>query len=105
MRDAGLHEYAKYAVAVAKHETANFRSKIFLEKKNAFGMKMPDLSGYKKYGSVYESASDFAGWLLRKKITSGLDISGFVGFMKMNGYFEDNYQSYLNGVKSWQRKI
>lgn len=98
MRDAGLHEYAKYAVAVAKHETANFRSKIFLEKKNAFGMKMPDLSGYKKYGSVYESASDFAGWLLRKKITSGLDVLGFVEFMKNNGYFQDDLNNYYNGV-------
>lgn len=103
MNDAGLGEYGKFAVAVSKHETANFTSEIFLNLNNAFGIKTNDLSGYRKYQSVYESAQDFARWLQRKNVPPGLSLKGLIYFMKSNGYFEDNLENYYNGAAAWLR--
>lgn len=103
MRAEGLSEYSSYAVAVAKHETGNFKSDLFLNKNNAFGFKLPSLIDYKAYPDVYSSARDFALWLKRKNIVSGLSLRGFVLFMKANNYFEDTFDNYYNGVKTWLR--
>lgn len=112
---SNLGDYAQYAPwieAMAKHETGNFKSRIFRELNNAFGMKnavrRPQLGRqaageeFRRYKDIDESVRDLIVYLDFVRFPKNLDtIDMFVRNLKKRKYFEDSYFNYLNGVKSW----
>jgi len=103
----------KIVNAIAKHETANFTSRVWKENNNAFGMKHPvkrvttstgaDFNNYAIYDSPDASIEDYVLWWdyhTRNGVTKETP-EDIVYFMKQKGYFEDSYENYLNGVKRW----
>lgn len=104
---------AKILTAQAAHETGNFTSIIFRENNNCFGMKLPkqrktlatgENRGHAVFSSIIDSVGDF--WLWYK--SAGLpdywnDIETYIKSLKMRGYFEDNQDNYLRGVKKFHK--
>jgi hypothetical protein len=104
-----------YILAQAKHETGNFTSFIYLRTNNMFGMGIPgsrnslrsgkfisrDGREYSKFKSVLDSAKDFRLYLENQNFPVPLTEAGYVWELKNRGYFEDSYNNYLKGVRSW----
>ena len=108
---------AKTIVAIAKHESANFKSKLFTQNKNPFGMTYPPKrdhtaigygvfsdNGNKrkfcKFTSTTSATKDFVLYLKHKGYP--LDIATpeeMVKLMKSKGYFEANATVYLRAIK------
>lgn len=108
---------AKIIVAVGKHESANFKSKLFTQNKNVFGMthppKRPTTSiGYSvfsdngnkrkfcKFSTTTSATKDFVLYLKARNYP--LDIQTpeeMVRVMKSKGYFEANATVYLRAIK------
>lgn len=108
---------ARIIVAVARHESANFTSKLFLQTKNVFGMTYPPkrtslATGYKVYSdngnkrkfctfrTTTSSTTDFVLYL--KHWNYPLDIKTpekMVKTMKSKRYFEASEIVYLRAIK------
>mgnify|MGYP003739826209 CR=1 FL=1 len=104
---------AKLLVSQAIHETGNFKSKLFREGNNAFGMMRGKLdtlaiastraerrNGYAVYNSIEHSTLAVIGLLTRKgcqfKFNTPRD---YAIWLKSKGYYEDtvaNYSKALN---------
>lgn len=114
-RKAGISERTiNYWLAVSKHETAGFTSRVFQEANNLFGMKLPrgktTATGALDYGerqaifpSIKASAQDqllymFERFKYPKDFASLLDL---VTYMKERGYFEDSLNNYYQGTRKW----
>lgn len=108
--------FARMWVAVAKHESANFTSRLFRSVNNPFGMQHPrvrkttsigpfDLGREGKmasYKSVADAARDLVFYLEAFKYPKDFEtVDQLVAFMKSKGYFTDSVSNYLNGVKKW----
>lgn len=102
------NNFIRFAIAQAKHETDSFRSPVFRNAKNLFGMKIPtrrdyDRAGtfgdYSAYNDYLQSANDYALYLKAVQAPKDFEtLAGFVEFLKAKGYFEDSYQNYKNGL-------
>lgn len=124
--------WKKVIIAQAQHETGNFKSPVFKQLKNAFGMRLATRrpttalgkkttkggnSYYAYYRSVADSLQDLFlylddfgfpkanTWDEVKVITKGMDpVTYYVNFISANGYFEDNYWNYLRNVQYYYKK-
>jgi hypothetical protein len=56
---------------------------------------------YSKFKSVLDSAKDFRLYLENQNFPVPLTEAGYVWELKNRGYFEDSYNNYLKGVRSW----
>lgn len=109
-------DYRKWIEAIAKHETANYTSRLYKEANNLFGMGMPSIrptlatpSGIQiegqemaRYPSKQDSIKDFLLWLNYQNCPdtfTGPD--QLIQFMKDRSYFTESYENYLKGVESW----
>lgn len=121
-RKAGIPDQdTLYWIAIAKHETAGFTSRVYKDAHNLFGMTKPSQGAYDKgwttattevlpYGehqvifkSIADSARDQALYLTKrfnypKNFASLLDL---VSYMKSRGYFTDTLSNYYNAAKKW----
>lgn len=101
-------------VAVSKMETAGWKSNLFTNNKNLWGMKvahqrLSTMSNYKsaetwaKYNSVSDSANDIVLYMNARKYPKAVtDIEQLVAIMYDKSYFVgETYESYLNKVKAW----
>jgi uncharacterized FlgJ-related protein len=99
---------ARFVVAQAAHETANFTSKIFLENNNLFGMKLAlvrkttatgQKNGHATYTNLRDCVKDFTiyyntmGYL---KVYSS--VGSYVAALKKKAYFEADQTVYETGV-------
>lgn len=121
--DEGIEDNAaRILVAQALHETGGFKSKLFKENNNLFGMKeavkRPETAdgtknGHAFYSSWQESAEDLLLWL---KYTGAFSTFGnglknlpsaekYALWLKSKGYYEDTFINYQNGLNSWWKKI
>lgn len=109
-------------VAQAKHESANFSSKVFKQNNNAFGYKYvgqsnatqgtaaPSSEGdyYAKYDSIEGSALEVVNWW-KRRIKQGVinywsDIStpdSYAAALKKAGYYGDSLANYTAALKKW----
>lgn len=100
-----------YIHAQAFHESGGFKSRLAVEQKNLFGMKVPRVrkfAGFKVEGSEFagyrnfrESVEDFMLWL--ESVSFPKTVSGsaqYVAELKKRNYFEDTISNYLKGVNS-----
>jgi flagellum-specific peptidoglycan hydrolase FlgJ len=112
-------EYAPYLdwiVAQSQHETGNWKSKLFTQYNNLFGMKVPtrrkffgiggvpapDGGEYANYKTWADSAKDFLEWLRYNKFPTDLgSVDTYVKVLMEKRYLTDGYDNYLNGVKHW----
>lgn len=108
---------AKIIVAVGKHESANFKSKLFLTNKNVFGMTYPPKRkttaiGYSvfsdrgnkrkfcKFKTTTSSTTDFVYYLQAREYPFDVQTpEELVKIMKKKGYFEAAEIVYLRAVK------
>lgn len=112
LKKAGYSDnVAKWWAAVSAFETADWTSDLFKESNNLFGMKQPNKrattsagptkSGFASFRSIEDSIQDLLLYLddfNYPKDTTGL--LAFIGEMKDNGYFEERFDTYYDGVKS-----
>lgn len=103
-----------YWVAVAKHETAGFTSRVFREGKNMFGMKpargetlaigqLPYGEGQAIFKSLTDSAKDQILYFTKRfryptNIKSAQEL---VENMAKRRYFEQDPRDYYEGVRRW----
>lgn len=115
-------EYSKYAdfvIAQARHESADFKSKVYRENNNPFGMKLPSVRPtlakqgtpapksegggfYARYDNDTEAFRDFLKWLRYTKFPTDLTtVEQYVKAMKDRKYFGATEASYLKAMKAW----
>lgn len=109
LRENGVsEELALIIVAQAKHESGNFKSKIFTENNNLFGMKVPKKREHlcvgKKYGhaiynTIEDSIRDYILWMNYFSAPKDANLKEYIDFLKSKRYFEDKKTNYIRGVK------
>lgn len=105
---------AKYIVAQAAHETGDFRSYIFIENNNLFGMKLPsqrftlaigENRGHAVFKTLSDSIADYRIYYTGRKFPeTWSNIEAFVTALKAKGYFEADLNEYIKGTKFWYNK-
>ncbi len=104
-------EHAKYVTAVAMHETGVFTSSVYINNRNAYGMRYPSKrthmaigqkNGYAVYNSVEDSITDYGLWLAYhgKTINDFESPEALVDFMASKGYFEADKAKYKAAVRN-----
>jgi len=108
--------YADVILAQAKHESANFTSKVYRDNNNPFGMKTPskrpflgtqgskasDGGYYARYLNDSEAFKDFLLWLSYNNIPNNFTtIEQYVSAIRSKGYFTDTLDNYINALKRW----
>ncbi len=100
---------ARFITAQAGHETGNFKSRLFKENNNMFGMKNASLrpnkqsgvkNGYGYYTNLENNIKDFALYydyfLYKREYES---IESYIKALKEKGYFTAPIAEYTNGAK------
>jgi uncharacterized FlgJ-related protein len=119
-RDIIAHsEYSNltdYVIAQAKHETANFTSKVYQLNNNAFGMKngsfliegeskgttSPEGNTYAKYVNDTVSFKDMLRWLRWSKMPLKVEsVEQYAKELKARKYYGDTVANYTKGLKKW----
>lgn len=123
-RAFGLIDTAGYSgsnwAAVAKMETANFTSKLFVNANNPWGMKVARIRPnyqdgtystggsihWAKYDTIDRAMLDIVAWCDYVKFPKGdLSLEKHVAEMGARGYFGDeSFQSYLAKVRAWLKR-
>ena len=124
---AGLPEtMARLITAQATHETANFKSNVFLKTNNAFGMKVPRIrkttfilkpseivrksegsTPYAQYSSVKNSVLDLINWLQynRADYTKLKNTVDYSTFLKTKGFYGASLEEYLSGLNRFFKNV
>jgi len=121
-RKAGMSDkLIAWWTAIAKHETANFTSRVYQDARNLFGMTKPSQGAYERgwttattevlpYGEhqvIFRSIGDSAKdqlLFMTKRFNYPPDFASLlelVTYMKQRGYFEDSLDNYYNAVRKW----
>lgn len=108
--EAYSNEFVKMLTAIAMHETGVFKSNIYRENNNLFGMKLPTIRetkatgenrGHATFASLDDSVKDMELYLNEFKYKKNWQkIRDLVGEMKRNGYFTAPVTTYGNAVVS-----
>lgn len=108
--------YATWIEAMARHESGNFTNTLSKNYNNIFSMGFPKFrmnvatpSGFytegqqmARYDSWDLAIEDLMLWFVYKDFRTDITTVGlFVQELKINGYFTDSVDNYLNGVKRW----
>jgi len=107
---------ARLLVAQAIHETGNFKSRLFLQENNAFGMKVPGLRktfnvaplgpGFSTFLSVEDSVKDMLLWLDHFKVPLSItDPFIYAKILKDKNYYEDSIETYFKGLANGLKLI
>lgn len=103
-----------YIIAQAKHETGNYKSRLYLDSNNLFGMKMPERrptiatkgflspegNNYAQYKSDFESLQDLLLWMDFVKFPVRVQSPDeYAKSLKAKSYFGDTVENYTNGLK------
>ena len=120
-------QLSKLIVAQAKHESANYTSKVFKENNNLFGYKFvgqslaskgtkaPANEGdyYAKYKSVKDSVLELIKWIQRRQKENKFpaDLSTittpgqYAQLLKQSGYYGDKVTTYTNALTKWLKTV
>jgi len=108
-------DIAKVITSVAAWETGNFKSRLYNEANNCFGMHRPKTwastsvdvtsNGYAVYDNFLDSVTDFVRWCDRFILGVHQDPIRQVEAMKQNGYFTAPLMDYKKGVLFYYNKL
>lgn len=101
---------------MAKHESANFKSNVFLRCGNPFGLKtfaVTDCKApisedgnrrlyYMSFIDMKQAVSAFIGWLEKRGITPHMSDEEILIRMGKAGYYQD--KNYVEKVLKWKRE-
>lgn len=115
--------YADFVIAQAKHESANFTSKVYREDNNPFGMKWfprrnslgtkgtpaPASEGkgmfYTRYDNDTLAFKDLLKWFRINRFPIGLTtVEEYAKALKAEGYYGDTVANYTKALKKWLSK-
>jgi len=115
--------YADFVIAQAKHESANFTSKVYLANNNPFGMKVPSVRGflgtqgtpapagegknmfYARYENDTVAFKDFLKWLRAVRFPVDLDtVEDYAKALKDKKYYGDTVANYTKALKKWLKR-
>ncbi len=112
---------AKLLVAQARHESGNFKSRLYRKHQNAFGMmyskRRPTVAlngsaraeghkGFADYNNLSESTEDVVMFLKHRGCKFDFKTVGeYVSWLKKIGYFTDNKVRYQNAISIHLKKI
>jgi hypothetical protein len=106
-------QQARYIVAQAGHETADFTSQIYKENHNPFGMKFAHVRkttalgekyGHARYSSVESAVDDFKFyWDNWRYLSVYSSMEAYITAIKNNKYFEAPYLLYLAACKKFYK--
>lgn len=102
----------RYVLAQAKHETGNFKSRVYNQNNNAFGMKNPekrtttslggDNNNYAQYASVGDSLQDLFLWFDMVDFpTHVVNEDEYAFLLKSSAYFQDSLDNYSSALSYW----
>ncbi len=110
---------ANFIVAQARHETADFTSRVFKDCNNLFGYKhvgqdlsirpclsAPEGGYYASYRSISDSVHELTAWIKRRQAENKFpgDLSGittatqYAQYLKAGGFYGDTVTNYTNGL-------
>lgn len=105
------HELALIIVAQAKHESGNFKSNVFLENNNPFGMKcakkrQTTCTGTNRYHATYDTIEDSITDYIYYMENMGIPFhetsaKKYVFLLKSKNYFEADVVKYYIAVKKF----
>ena len=115
----GVQEnFARMLIAQAAHETGGFRSRIYLQNNNLFGMRMPrirktvavrELDTYAYYNSSFDSLDDMILWLNARRSFNhavlNMNIENYTRWLREQAFYEDTHENYSRGVQQWYNQI
>jgi len=104
-----------FILTQSRLETGDFTSRLFKEHNNLFGMKNATAgrkftqlgysvpgSDFRKYDSLAQSVEDYIQLLNFNSFPINIDsLGGFATKMKLENYYEETSQDYLNGLKKY----
>lgn len=112
--------YADFVIAQAKHESANFTSKVYKANNNPFGMKVPSKRNflgtqgtpapasegkgmfYARYENDTIAFKDFLKYLRAVRFPIGLTtVEEYAKALKAEGYYGDTVANYTKALKKW----
>lgn len=120
---------ARLIVAQARHETNDYKSRLFNVSNNAFGYKYvgqkkwangespvsppksEGLTGYANYPSVEYSVGELVDWLRRREKNGLFTLDNltnsqiFADSLKRGGYYGDTIPNYTRGLDSALKKV
>jgi len=108
-------DFVKMVTAQAMHETGNFKSRLYREQNNMFGMRHPTirdtksigmLNDYANFADLDDSVRDLV--LYWKEFNYPLkykDVAAYVKQLKSHGYFTAGYVPYFNAVRSHYNRV
>lgn len=102
---------AKLMVAIAAHETGSFKSTIYLNNHNAFGMRLPktrstlavgEKDGHAYFNTIEDSIRDWLMWWNYHNLDPNQykNVTEIVTAMKNLSYFEASLNSYRRAVQA-----
>lgn len=105
-----------YIVAQAMHETGIFKSPLYLEKNNAFGMTFPNIrettaaaqdeNGFAVYDSVEDSIKDLQLYYDHFNYPGTFDsVADYVKYAREKGYFTAPLKTYTNAVNKYIQQV
>lgn len=105
------YQQARYITAQAGHETGDFKSKIYKQNHNCFGMKLAlvrqttaigEKYGHAVYKSVESCVEDFKIYYKGfKYLTVYSSLKAYIEAIKKRGYFEADLTEYYNGCSNF----
>lgn len=100
--------FAQIITAQAAHETYNFSSKIYIENRNLFGMKLAKIRktlaigeryGHAIFRSLEDSVKDLILYFEAQRIDKNfIDSDTYIETLKNKGYFEARLSEYQKGT-------
>lgn len=100
-------------IAISAFETANFQSNLFMKARNPWGMKLATVrnttaigetkSGFAVYRNYIEAINDLIYYMdyFNYPKTGNVSLSDQIAFMKSVGYFEEPFDYYYTGAKTY----
>ena len=120
-RAKGLNKFmSKLLVAQARHETGNFKSRLFRKHLNAFGMmkrrsdtlainslgRAEGRKGYATYQNIDDSTGAVIQLLKERKCPMNFTSARqYAKWLKLKGYYSDKESNYSNALASHLKKI
>jgi len=114
MRNGLTENKAREVTAIFKHETGNFKSRLFREQNNLSGMRHATIrdttslgskNNYAFYCCLEDAIDDFLLWFkqygCKPDDLNKMSLPEIITFMKNRNYFDDQFYNYYKGVKKW----
>lgn len=105
----------KMVTAHAMHESGNFKSRLYKQQNNLFGMRHPvirdtlsqrDQNGFATFANLEDAIKDLL--LYFKEFKEGpkyAKVNDYVKMLNENGYFTTNYIDYFNPMRTHYNKV